>query len=74
MTCEICGSEATHVDGSAVDIQASGYPHGPTAHREMRLCPVHAADRRESNTSRVRCLHVRLDEDGICRTCGADCR
>lgn len=29
---------------------------------------------KETNQQEVRCLHERLNEDGICRKCGADCR
>ena len=72
--CELCWRDATHADSSAIDVGAGGHPHGPIAHRDRFLCPVHAAERRQVNTARVRCLHVDLDADGACRECGADCR
>jgi hypothetical protein len=72
-TCELCWREARYADRSAVCVEQSGI-HGPTAYRDMQLCPIHAAVRRESSTSRVRCLHVYLNMDGMCDQCGADCR
>lgn len=74
MTCELCWREATYVDSAAVDLARSGIPHGHIAYREQPLCYGHGSERRESNTARVRCLHVHLDMDGACYQCGDDCR
>ncbi len=72
-SCEICHQEATHVD-SAMPDPAKSSGHHDFQYRQQYLCLAHASERRTVNTARVMCLHVRLDCDGICHTCGADCR
>lgn len=52
--CELCWREATHVDGSAVDLNRSTDGANGIVYRDMLLCGVHAAERRGQNTARVR--------------------
>jgi hypothetical protein len=72
MTCEYCKAEATHADHSALDPDNS--MPGCIAYRDRYLCHAHAVEAGEVATSRVRCLHTRLDADGMCYSCGRDCR
>lgn len=72
-SCEICGAEATHVD-SVPDMNVPGFNLNECGYRDQYLCLPHALRAKEQATSRVRCLHVTLDMDGCCYTCGADCR
>ena len=71
MICEYCANDATHHD-SVTDPENSRI--GIVAYKTQYLCLVHAQERRRENTSRVQCLHLDIDQDGQCYTCGTDCR
>jgi hypothetical protein len=78
-TCEQCGQEASYCD-SIPDARIPGTHPSECGYRLQPLCWLHAAERRQVATSRVRDLvvldgvgHLDLDRrsgDCVCDVCG----